>query len=280
MKTLDILGKKIRLAWRGRIAITVLLAAFLAVAGLLCAPAFAQDADSGNIAAVNKPADARPPGSTVTSDRETSEPGATSKLTSEANPAVATTAVTGSKAYSVDSLPLSVILAWFFAVLVAITAGVAFYLRFHSVMVVKKTLSRIRVDQIMTKTLLMRHERRFRSLLDNASDGIFTLSNLGTVETFNRAAVEIFGYSPEEVVGRNFSMLLPEDEAKSYRQELRQFSETKQGKIIDSGPRETIGPILPRSDSAEVFATVRAKSTAGHLLFQLNLFLRVYLLDL
>jgi PAS domain S-box-containing protein len=50
-------------------------------------------------------------------------------------------------------------------------------------------------------------EARTRQILDTAGDGILTVDELGTIKSFNRAAVRIFGYRADEVVGKSVSML-------------------------------------------------------------------------
>jgi PAS domain S-box-containing protein len=51
---------------------------------------------------------------------------------------------------------------------------------------------------------------RLQAALDAAADGIITLDDSGTVETLNPAAARMFGYRPDEVVGRNVSVLSAE----------------------------------------------------------------------
>jgi PAS domain S-box-containing protein len=51
-----------------------------------------------------------------------------------------------------------------------------------------------------------------KSLIDtitkNVVDGVITLNCHGVIETFNCAATKIFGYKPEEIIGKNLSFLL------------------------------------------------------------------------
>jgi PAS domain S-box-containing protein len=56
-------------------------------------------------------------------------------------------------------------------------------------------------------TRLRYAEARTRQILDTAGDGILTVDELGTIKSFNRAAVRIFGYRADEVIGRSVSML-------------------------------------------------------------------------
>lgn len=50
---------------------------------------------------------------------------------------------------------------------------------------------------------------RLESILDNAAEGIITIDDKGTIETFNIAAQDLFGYSLNEVMGENISLLIP-----------------------------------------------------------------------
>lgn len=53
-------------------------------------------------------------------------------------------------------------------------------------------------------------ETRNRSVLDNIDEGILTIDVDGNIETFNPAAEQMFGYSQAEILGKNWSVLLPE----------------------------------------------------------------------
>lgn len=53
-------------------------------------------------------------------------------------------------------------------------------------------------------------EHRIRAILDTVKDAIITSDELGTIETFNPGASAIFGYTQDEVIGRNVSLLMPE----------------------------------------------------------------------
>ena len=53
-------------------------------------------------------------------------------------------------------------------------------------------------------------DEALRSVLDHVIDGIITIDEHGTVESFNPAAEKIFGYRADEVLGKNVNMLMPE----------------------------------------------------------------------
>lgn len=49
-----------------------------------------------------------------------------------------------------------------------------------------------------------------QTILNDIADGIITINKDGIVQTFNHAAETIFGYRTKQIIGRNFSELLPE----------------------------------------------------------------------
>jgi diguanylate cyclase (GGDEF)-like protein/PAS domain S-box-containing protein len=51
-------------------------------------------------------------------------------------------------------------------------------------------------------------EVRTRAVLENVADGIVTLTDDGVIESFNRAASALFGYTEQEAVGQPFRILL------------------------------------------------------------------------
>jgi diguanylate cyclase (GGDEF)-like protein/PAS domain S-box-containing protein len=51
-------------------------------------------------------------------------------------------------------------------------------------------------------------EERARSVIDNVANGIVTISEHGVIESFNRAAVELFGYDEHEAIGQPFAMIV------------------------------------------------------------------------
>ncbi len=59
--------------------------------------------------------------------------------------------------------------------------------------------------------VLLRREQTDRlAIFNTVADGIVTFDDQGTIENLNSAAARMFGYCPEEVVGRNVKMLAAE----------------------------------------------------------------------
>ena len=63
--------------------------------------------------------------------------------------------------------------------------------------------------RLLAQGLALRHQDAFmRRVVNNTFDGLLTIDGMGTIRSFNPAAQRIFGHSPEEIIGQNFSALL------------------------------------------------------------------------
>jgi len=83
-------------------------------------------------------------------------------------------------------------------------------------------------------------ERRVKSILNNAADGIIVIDDTGIVQVFNPSAESMFGYSAHEVVGNNIRMLMPEYLARDHDAHLKRYGETGKKTIIGN-TREVVG---------------------------------------
>ncbi|MEO6970845.1 MAG: PAS domain S-box protein [Chthoniobacterales bacterium] len=81
---------------------------------------------------------------------------------------------------------------------------------------------------------------RLRGILETAVDGVITIDERGIIETLNPAAERIFGYSAEEAVGRNVSMLMPDPYRSEHDGYLDHYRKTGERRIIGIG-REVRG---------------------------------------
>ncbi len=77
-------------------------------------------------------------------------------------------------------------------------------------------------------------------VIDNVLDGIITINHRGIVETMNPAAENLFGYTKDEVIGGNISLLMPEPYHSQHDQYIERYLETGHAKIIGIG-REVVG---------------------------------------
>ncbi|HEY7987173.1 MAG TPA: response regulator, partial [Methylophilaceae bacterium] len=61
-------------------------------------------------------------------------------------------------------------------------------------------------------TIVSKQDAQLRAILNTVADGIITMDESGIVESFNAAAVNIFDYQPEEIIGRNVQLLIAESD--------------------------------------------------------------------
>ncbi len=84
------------------------------------------------------------------------------------------------------------------------------------------------------------HESQIRAIVDTVVDGIITIDQIGTIETFNPAAERIFGYALNEVVGQNVKMLMPAPYQGAHDGYLQSYMTSGEAKVIGIG-REVTG---------------------------------------
>ncbi len=78
------------------------------------------------------------------------------------------------------------------------------------------------------------------AIIKNAIDGIITIDERGRIESINPAACSLFQYSPEEVIGKNLSELMPPPDQKKHDEYLQRYQRTGEAHIIGIG-RDVIG---------------------------------------
>ena len=90
-----------------------------------------------------------------------------------------------------------------------------------------------------------------QTILDNLMDGVVTIDNRGRVESINKAACELFGYTTDEVVGHNVSMLTPEPHRSQHDGYLERYQSTGHahimGKLTEVEGQRKDGSLFPMS---------------------------------
>ncbi len=60
-----------------------------------------------------------------------------------------------------------------------------------------------------TRISAMAREAHLKSILDTVPDAMIVIDTAGIVQSFSAAAERLFGYSADEVRGKNVSLLMP-----------------------------------------------------------------------
>lgn len=86
----------------------------------------------------------------------------------------------------------------------------------------------------------MERAKFLAAIIENAIDGIITIDDSGHIENINPAALQLFGYSKEELIGKNVSVLMPEPDKHRHDGYIANYHRTGNKKIIGIG-REVLG---------------------------------------
>ncbi|MFI3157942.1 MAG: PAS domain S-box protein [Methylococcaceae bacterium] len=88
--------------------------------------------------------------------------------------------------------------------------------------------------------ILLETERLSSKIVNNVMEGIITANNQGIIENFNTAASRMFGYAPQDVIGKNISILMPEPYRSEHDGYIRDYLRTGAGRIIRQGQRSEL----------------------------------------
>ncbi|MDP6706768.1 MAG: PAS domain S-box protein [Alphaproteobacteria bacterium] len=90
-------------------------------------------------------------------------------------------------------------------------------------------------DWQATAETLQQREAFLRSIIETAVDGVITIDESGRVQSFSPAAERLFGYSADDIVGRNVNLLMPETEQDEHDFYLARYADTGDKRIIGAG---------------------------------------------
>jgi PAS domain S-box-containing protein len=95
-------------------------------------------------------------------------------------------------------------------------------------------------QRVLAEDQLRERETRMRTLFENVIDGIITTDETGIIESFNHAAEQLFGYSSEEALGQNVSILTPVEHHDRHDGYIKHYLNGHESRIIGTG-REVEG---------------------------------------
>ena len=101
-------------------------------------------------------------------------------------------------------------------------------------------LTNVLSDLFDANESLQESEQRIRSVHDTVSDGIITIDEQGLIESINPAVEMIFGYTQQELLGKNVRILMPDPDRSKHGQYLERYMNTGEARVIGIG-REVTG---------------------------------------
>ena len=81
---------------------------------------------------------------------------------------------------------------------------------------------------------LIASEAQMRSILATVPDAMVMIDARGQIAEFGKAAEELWGYAPGEVLGQQFTVLFPEENRDLYLKEGRRYSEGAAPSVLDN----------------------------------------------
>jgi len=95
----------------------------------------------------------------------------------------------------------------------------------------------------------MKNQALLNAIIENAIDGIITINERGIVESINPSACRLFLYTPEEVIGKNISLLMPSPDKEKHDSYIENYKSSGIPHIIghdrDVLGRKKDGNIFP-----------------------------------
>lgn len=99
---------------------------------------------------------------------------------------------------------------------------------------------------VSAEDALRASEAHLRSILETVPDAMIVIDEQAVIQSFSAAAERQFGYTPDEVVGRNVSMLMPEPYRSQHDGYMDRYRRTGERRIIGIG-RLVVGQRSDRS---------------------------------
>ena len=83
-------------------------------------------------------------------------------------------------------------------------------------------------------------DARIRGIVETAADAIITINETGIIQSYNSAAEHVFGYSTQEAIGQNVSLLMPSPYQEEHDGYLRRYLDGHASTIFGKS-RELVG---------------------------------------
>jgi len=85
----------------------------------------------------------------------------------------------------------------------------------------------------LSEAKLQAREEHFRAITQTANDAIITINNDGIVTGWNKGAEKIFGYSEEEITGKDLTLIMPQHYREQHNDGIK--------RVVNNGDHHVIG---------------------------------------
>ncbi len=89
-------------------------------------------------------------------------------------------------------------------------------------------------ERLQTEETMRESEERYRSISESANDAIITTDCKGIIKDWNPGAEKIFGYTEEEVIGKNLDVIIPKKYLENHNSGIKRINE-------EDGIRNVVG---------------------------------------
>ena len=90
-------------------------------------------------------------------------------------------------------------------------------------------------ERVAAEETLKAREAHLRSILETVPDAMIVIDEEARIQSFSTAATRQFGYAPEEVIGQNVSILMPEPYRSQHDGYMHRYLATGERRIIGIG---------------------------------------------
>jgi PAS domain S-box-containing protein len=97
------------------------------------------------------------------------------------------------------------------------------------------------------QSTLERERNRLGAIVDSSDDAIVSKDLNGIIQTWNRAAERMFGYSPDEAIGQSITLIIPDDRLAEEGEVLRRVRSGKRIEHFETVRRRKDGTAIPIS---------------------------------
>ena len=129
----------------------------------------------------------------------------------------------------------------------------------------RSKLEKTQIELESALALAREREVRMQTTLDNMLGGLVTIDKFGMIDSVNRATRHMFGYTEDELIGQNVSMLMTDAHSQYHDGRIDDYIRTGEARVIGVG-RESVAK---RKNGAEfpVDLSVSRMEIGGEMMF-------------